>query len=84
MLVTSAVFELVYSAILIMPATPVYFQPLGFFAVNFVGLLLIVAISLIKVLAFVAPSASKKHSNPPKNSEAMTPRSPAALRNVQI
>jgi hypothetical protein len=81
MLIASAVFELVYSTLLVLPATPVYFWPWGFFACNFVAFTLMIAISLLKILAFVAPSITPKHTRSPvgsRTSEAMTPRTPTA------
>jgi hypothetical protein len=82
MLIVSSVLELVYSALLVLPATPVYVWPWGFFACNFIGFLLMIAISLLKILAFVAPSGTPKQSLSPRVSEAMMPRTLTASKPV--
>jgi hypothetical protein len=82
MLIVSSVLELVYSTLLVLPATPVYVWPWGFFACNFIGFLLMIAISLLKILAFVAPSGTPKQSLSPRVSEAMTPRTLTASKPV--
>jgi hypothetical protein len=74
-LIAGAVLELGYCIVLISPATVqlMYFTPWGFFVVNFMAFLLLISISLVKILAFVAPSKAK-HPSVENGATAMTPR----------